>query len=159
MRQFSELGYDWQLCEGLPPAGSSECQTPTFEQAVRDAVPFLAKSSAHELASWVVARLAYLTSGSLELEGKEFSHDSDEVGYRLKATRRSDAASAQGAIMLAPSRVYFACVEAGLSNFPFIVLELLSQFPRDYEKCVIRIREPESKNSRRYGWDGYSLIR
>lgn len=155
--QFSEKGHDWQLREGFPPAGSSESPIASFEQAIRDTVPFLAKSPSHEIASWVVARLAYLTSGAIELEGNDFSHDTNEIGYQLKATRITDGASAIGAIVIASSRTYFAFVDAGVGDFQAILVDMLAQSPREYAKCAIRVREPESRRSRRYGWDGCSL--
>lgn len=155
--KFSEIGHEWRLQEGSPPMGSVESKAVTFEQAIRDSVPFLAKSSSHEIASWVIARLAYFTSGALELEGIDFAHDTNEIGYKVKATRTTDGALAHGAIVITQDRTYFAYVDAGLGDLQSLLVELLSLSPRDYAKCVIRVREPESKRSRRYGWDGYSL--
>lgn len=155
--KFSEMGYEWQLREGFPPMGSSEDPAIPFEVAIRHAVPFLAKSSPHEIASWVVARLAYLTSGALDLEGDDFSHDTNEIGYKTKAKRVADGASASGAIVITSSRTYFAFRHDGLRDFQAIFVAMLSQWPNEYAKCVIRVREPESNRSRLYGWDGYSL--
>ncbi len=157
--KFSEMGYEWQIREGFPPMGCSEHPTLPFEDAIRHAVPFLATSPPHEIASWVVARLAYLTSGALDLEGNDFSHDTNEFGYKLKAQRVADGASAHGAIVMTSSRTYFAFRQDGLADFQAIVVEMLAQWPREYAKCVIRVQEPESKRSRLYGWDGYSLYR
>ncbi len=156
---FSEMGYEWQLREGFPPMGSTESASKPFEQAVRDAVPFLAKAPTCEISSWVIARLSYLTCGALELEGNDFSHDTNEIGYKLKATRAIDGASAYGAIVITSDRTYFAFVDNGLGDYQVVLVEMLAQSPRDYAKCVIRVREPESKRSRLYGWDGYSLHR
>ena len=157
--KFRELDYDWRLREGFPPMGSVEVDSPRFVDAIRTTVPSLATASTQELTSWIIARLSFLTAGALELEGKEFSHDTNEIGYKLKATHSVPRASAHGAIVLNPERVYFAFVDGGIGDYQSLVVDLFCRYPEDLAECAIRVFEPESKRSRVYGWDGYSLRR
>ena len=157
--KFRELDYDWRLREGFPPMGSVEGESPDFAAAIRSSVPSLSTASTHELTSWIVSRLSFLTAGALELEGNDFSHDTNEIGYKLKATHSTSNASAHGAIVLNPERVYFAFVDAGIGDYQSLVVDLLCRYPEDLDQCTIRVFEPESKRSRAYGWDGYSLRR
>ncbi|MEZ5941976.1 MAG: hypothetical protein R3C18_11330 [Planctomycetaceae bacterium] len=157
--KFRELDYEWRLREGFPPMGSVKADSPNFVDAIRSTVPSLERASLHELSSWLLSRLSFLTAGSLELEGNDFSHDTNEIGYKLKATHSTSNASAHGAIVLNPQRVYFAYVDAGIGDYQSLVVELLCRYPDDLEQCAIRVFEPESKRLRVYGWDGYSLRR
>lgn len=156
---FSELGYDRRLREGFLPMGSTERTALRFEDAIRSAVASLANAQTHEIASWIVARLAYLTAGALEIEGSEFSYDTNEIGYKLRATNPQTKNSAHGAIVIADDRIYFSYVDVGIGDFQSVVVEMLSRYPDDLTECSIRVCVPESKRSRLYGWDGYSLHR
>lgn len=156
---FSENGFEWQLREGFLPMERMIRGNDPFENVIRAAVPFLAKAAIREICSWVVARFAFLTSDALQLEGTEFAHDTNNFGYKLTATRKDDAASTHGAISFASDHIDFAFVDSRIGDLQVILISMLAQSPRDYAKCVIRVREPESKRTRTYGWDGYSLLR
>ena len=156
--KFSESGYDWRLREGFAPMGSTEVETPLFIDVIRGSVNSLSTRTLHEVSSWIVARLSYLTSGSLELEGNEFAHDTNEIGYKLKAVQPETRASAHGAIVLHPDKVSFASVSSGIDDFQTIVVDLLCGRANDLLECDIRVIEPESREARSYGWDGRNLF-
>ncbi|GAB5406803.1 MAG: hypothetical protein Aurels2KO_50340 [Aureliella sp.] len=157
--KFHELDYEWRLREGFPPMGSAEADSPNFVDAIRARVPSLTTASLHVLTSWIVSRLSFLTAGSLELEGNDFSHDTNEIGYKLKATHLTSKASAHGAIVLKPERVYFAHVTTGIDEYQTLVVDLLCRTPEDLAQCEIRVREPVTQRPRVYGWDGSALSR
>lgn len=98
--RFQYFAFDWTIREGGPPMGSHERSSPLFVDALKTAHRPLSKLTDHELASWVVARLSYLTSGALPLEGDEFSHDTNEFGYKLKITDQKKVSVAHGAIVI-----------------------------------------------------------
>lgn len=137
--------------------GSVEVDSPKFVDTIRSTVPSLSTASTHKVTSWIVSRLSYLTSGAIELEGSEFSHDTNEIGYKLKATHTTSNASAHGAIVMSPDQICFAFVDAGIGDYQSLVVDLLCRYPEDLGDCAIRVFEPESKRSRIYGWDGYLL--
>jgi hypothetical protein len=153
---FEAGGYQWKLREGLPPIGSRE-QNPTVVEALKTAHRPLAKLTLHEIASWIVARLNYLTAGALELEGNSFQNDTNEFGYFISLSDNAGATLANGAIMIHADRVYFAANDIEVPDFQSIFVGLLAEDPRDLAKCEIVVRLPESKKKRTYGWDGYAL--
>jgi hypothetical protein len=156
--KFSALGYQWTLREGCPPIVSQERTNPTFVEALKAAHRPLSKMSLHEIASWIVARLDYLTAGSLALEGNEFQHDTNEFGYMLKLSDEAATALAHGAVMIHAERVYFQANDVKVPDFQTILVNLLTETPRDLSKCEIIVYLPESKRKRRYGWDGYAFF-
>lgn len=151
-------GYHWSLREGLPPAGSRERTAPTFVEALKAAYPPLAKMKSHEIASWIVARLNYITASALEVEGDLFAHDTNEFGYKLRLSDGADTTLAHGAVVIHADRVYFASVDVKISDFQSIFVSLLADSPNDLAKCEIVVQLPESKKKRRYGWDGHYLL-
>jgi hypothetical protein len=156
---FQYFEYQWGIREGLPPAGSREPTAPTFVEALRAAHPPLSKRTEHELASWIVARLCYLTCDSLLLEGTEFAHDTNEVGYKFRLAGSDGKSAAHGAIMIHAEGVRFAEVNVTIDDFQSLVVKLLTDSPNDLSKCEIRVRNPETRKTRKYGWDGISLLR
>jgi hypothetical protein len=156
--KFSYSGNNWELREGGPPMGCREQGDVSFEEALRAAHPPLSRMSARELASWIVARLNAITGGDLESEGNVFAHDTDEFGYKLKASSPNRVTLAYGGIVFEAGRTYFAWDGDGLADFQTKVVDLLTESPSDLARCEIKVREPESTRSRNYGWNGYSLI-
>jgi hypothetical protein len=156
--KFAHAGYQWELREGGPPMGCRERGEVPFEEALRAAHPPLARMSAREVASWVVARLNAITGGSLASEGAVFAHDTNEFGYKLKASGPDRVALAYGGIVFQAGRTYFAWGGDGLGDFQAAVVGLLAESPTDLARCEIVVRVPESRRSRSYGWDGHSLI-
>jgi len=155
---FSQLGYHWTIREGFPPAGSMEVVEPSFVNALRAACPKLTRHSDRELASWIVSRLNYLAAGALDVVGTEFGHDTNEFGYKIKLTDAHDKSVAHGAVVIHEKRIYFASVNVAIENFQQLFVELLTDSPDDLAKIKVRVRYPESKRYRMYGWDGYSLL-
>ena len=45
-----------------------------------------------------------------------------------------------------------------MDDFQAFIVEVLSESPEDLAKCEIRVQEPETRECRAYGWDGYSLL-
>jgi hypothetical protein len=156
--KFKFAGYQWSLREGFPPMGSHERNEPTFVQALQVAHPPLARMTLHEIASWIVARLNYITARSLEVEGNVFAHDTNEFGYKIKLSDEADTTLAHGAVVIHADRVYFAGLDIKVPDFQSVFVSLLADSPNDLAKCEIVVRVPESKKKRRYGWDGYSLL-
>ncbi len=156
--RFTQLGYHWTVREGFPPMGSTEVAEPTVVNALRSTSPKLARYSDRELASWIVGRLNYLTSGALALLGTEFKHDTNEFGYKIKLTDADEKSMAHGAVVIHADRTYFASVNVTIDDFQRLLVELLTEFPDDLAKIKIRVQYPETKRHRLYGWDGYSLL-
>lgn len=155
---FRYAGYQWELREGGPPMGCRERSPQPFEDALKAAHPPLAGMSPRQVASWVVARLNAITAGSLELEGKVFAHDTNEFGYKLKASGPDRTALAYGGVVFQAGRTYFAWGGDGLGDFQAAVVGLLADSPSDLCRCEIVVRVPVSGQTRTYGWDGHSLI-
>jgi hypothetical protein len=156
--KFKFDDYQCSLREGSPPIASHERTDPTFLESLKVAHPPLAKLPVHEIASWIIARLNYLTAGALEVEGNDFGHDTNEFGYIIKLSDDADTTLVHGAVMIHADRVYFAANDIKIPDFQSIFVSLLAESPRDLAKCEIVVRVPESKKKRRYGWDGYSLL-
>ena len=138
--------------------GSTEVAEPSFVDALRAACPKVKRYTNRELASWIVARLNYLTAGALHVEGTEFAHDTNEFGYKIRITDSDDKSIAHGAIVMHESRTYFASVNVAIADFQAVFVELLTQYPDDLARIKIRVQYPESERYRLYGWDGYSLL-
>jgi hypothetical protein len=156
--KFFHFGSNWELRAGGPPMGCREHGELPFEAALRSAHPSLSRMSVRELASWIVARLNAITGGALESEGKVFADDTDEFGYKLKALSPSRVALAYGGIVFESGRTYLAWNGDGLGDFQVAVVALLAESPSDLARCEIKVRVPESNQSRTYGWDGQLLI-
>ena len=155
---FQYFGYHWTIRAGFPPMGSRERTDPLFVDALKVAFPRLRKFTEHELGSWIVARLFFLTAGTLTSEGTEFAHDTNEIGYKLKISDDSKTSLAHGAVVIHAKGVHFASVDLKIDDFQAVVVRLLTESTDDLSQCEIRVREPETRNVRKYGWDGYSLF-
>ncbi len=112
-----------------------------------------------EIASWITARLNFITAGSLELEGKVFSGDANEFGYKIKLSDEAGTTLAHGAVVFGPDRVYFAALDIKIPDFQTEFVKLLVDSPNDLAQCEIIVRESATRKERSYGWDGYSLIK
>jgi hypothetical protein len=156
--KFQHGGYRWTLREGFPPAGSRERQEPLFSEALQRAYPPLAKLTQHELASWIVARLDFITAGALTLEGEEFAHDTNEFGFKIRLANQENLTLAHGAIVITTSRTYLAFVSSRIDDFQSVIIDLLIDAPDDLAKCEIIVLEPESRKRRCYGWNGHALL-
>lgn len=159
---FESHGYHWRLREGFAPMGSEEQQSPLFLDQLRQTVHWLRKKPVHEIGSWVVARLNYLTCGSLHLLGDSFGHDTNEFGYKVRCMNQEEIRQASGAVIIHADRVYFKHADPAMDDFQSLFVQVLADNPRDLEKIKIRVRIP-SENSvrpryRMYGWDGFSLL-
>ena len=138
--------------------GSTEVAKPLFVEALRAASPVVHRYTDREIASWIVARLNYLTAGGLTVEGDEFAHDTNEFGYKIKITDSNKKNIAHGAVVIHENRTYFASVNVEIDDFQSLFIELLTEYPDDLAKIEIRVQYPETKRYRLYGWDGYSLL-
>lgn len=152
-------GYNWAIRAGFPPMGSVERTDPLFVDALKTAHPPLTKMTVHEIGSWIVGRLSYLTAGSLAVEGDVFAHDTNDFGYKIKITDNSKASVAHGAIVIHADGIRFASVDVKINDFQTLLVELLTESADDLAACEIRVQEPETRKYRTYGWDGYSLLR
>jgi hypothetical protein len=156
--KFQFGGFQWALRAGGPPMGSSERTGQAFLDALKAAYAPLSKMNQHEIASWIVARLNFITSGSLELEGNLFSGDTNDFGYKIKLSDEGDITLAHGAVVVKADRILFASLDIKIADFQSLFITLLADSPNDLAKCEIIVREPENKKKRAYGWDGYSLL-
>lgn len=138
--------------------GSVERKDPLFIDALKAAYPSLQKMTPHEIASWIVARLNFITGGAIELEGKTFSNDTNEFGYKLRISDEAKTKLAHGAVMFHANRTYFESLDIKTRDFQAMFIELLADSPSDLAKCEIIVCEPESKRQRAYGWNGYSIL-
>jgi len=137
--------------------GSTEVTVPPFVVALRSSCLALERYTDRQVASWIVARLNYLTSGALSLEGEHFAHDTNEFGYKLKITDNNNHTIASGAVVIHENRTYFKSVNVQIDDFQTLFVKLLTEYPEDLAIFRIRVRDPESKRIRVYEWDGYSL--
>ena len=156
--KFPSGGYHWAIREGGPPSGSRERAALTFLDALKAAHPPLAQLTQHEIASWIIARLSSVTAGALSWEGVEFAHDTNEFGYKIRLSDRSNTTLAHGAVVFHVDRTYFASLDLEIDDFQSVFVALLADFPQDLAICEIVVREPESERKRAYGWNGYSLL-
>ena len=156
--KFQFGGFQWALRAGGPPMGSSERTDQAFLDALKAAYAPLSKMNQHEIASWIVTRLNFITSGSLELEGNLFSGDTNDFGYKIKLSDEGDITLAHGAVVVKADRILFASLDIKIADFQSLFITLLADSPNDLAKCEIIVREPEKKKKRAYGWDGYSLL-
>jgi hypothetical protein len=157
--KFQFGGFHWGLSAGGPPMFAQERTDAPFLEALKAAHAPFSKMSDREIASWIVARLNFITAGSLESEGKCFSGDTNEFGYKIKLSDKEGITMAHGAVVFRPDRVYFAALDIKIPNFQSEFVKLLVDSPNDLSKCEIVVRESETKKKRSYGWDGYSLIK
>ncbi len=151
-------GYQWQIRPGGPPMGSRERTEPSFVEALQVAHPPLSSLTEHEIASWIVARLDFITDGSLVSGRSEFRDDTDEFGYQIRLSDASKTTLAHGAVVFQAKRIYFASVNLKIDDFQSIVVGMLADSPRDLSVCEVAVFIPESKRKRLYGWNGYSLL-
>lgn len=160
---FESHGYRWRLREGFAPMGSDEQQHPRFIDQLRQSAPWIHKLSVHEIGSWIVARLNYLTCGSLNMLGASFGHDTNEFGYKVRCTNQQEIRQASGAVIIHADRVYFKHVDPVLHDFQSLFVQVLADNPHDLEKIKIRVRIPSEDSIqtryRAYGWDGFSLLK
>jgi hypothetical protein len=87
----------------------------------------IALLTAHELGSWIVGRLCYLTAGGLAIEGDVFAHDTNELGYKIKITDKSKANVAHGAVVVQADGIRFASVDVQIGDFQTLVVEVLTE--------------------------------
>ena len=139
--------------------GSIEDSAPKFANALRAADKKISKFTEHELASWVVSRLNYFVGGSIEVEGNEFAHDTNEFGYKIKIADTNNRMCAHGAVVIHENGITFAAVNTHISNIQDLFVQLLVDSPADLAKIEIRVQTPETDRYRVYGWDGYNLAR
>jgi hypothetical protein len=142
--------------------GSEEQQSPLFIDQLKQTVPWLRNMSVHEIGSWIVARLNYLTFGSLPLLGDSFGHDTNEFGYRVRCMNQQGIRQASGAAVIHAERIYFKYAEPVIADFQSLFAQVLADSPRDLAEIKIRIRIPSEDSVRTlyrtYGWDGFSLL-
>ena len=156
--KFQHEGRTWELREGGPPMGCRERDDPPFEVALKSAHGDLAEMTRRQLASWIVARLSAITSGTLELEGNSFSHDTNDFGYKIKLSDPSKTTLAYGAVVFLVDRTYFAWASDREVDLQALFVALLVESPNELGRCEIVVRASETKRKRSYGWDGENLI-
>ncbi|WP_146118827.1 hypothetical protein [Blastopirellula marina] len=155
--KFKHNNRQWSIREGFAPMGSVESQ-PTLLERLHDSSSRLKRFSDHQLASWIIARLCYITADKLLALGEVFSHDTDEFGYKVKISDSQQRTLAHGAIVFHRQRISCAAVEADGVNFQALLAELLVEWPDDLGKCEITFEDPDSREKRKYGWDGDRLL-
>ncbi|WP_037229825.1 hypothetical protein, partial [Rhodopirellula baltica] len=114
--------------------------------------------SGHQLASWIVARLSFLTASSLLLEGDTFAHDTNEFGYKIKILTADGSIASMGTLMIHQDRTYYKANNVAIGDSQSLLVDLLTEFPDDLDRCEIRVRFPETRRFRSYGWDGMTLL-
>jgi hypothetical protein len=157
--KFRFGGHHWALKEGGPPMGSKERGDASLVDALKTAHPPLSKLSNREIASWIIARLNFITAGSLESEGTSFAGDTNEFGYKIKLSNDAGTTLAHGGVVFGAERVHFAALDIRIPDFQSELVRLLVDAPGDLAKCEIVVRQSETGRKRAYGWDGYSLIK
>lgn len=156
--RFEQADLRWELREGFAPLDSRETIDPSLGTALRAAHPFVARLTEHELASWIVGRLAFCAGSAWGSLRTEFAHDTNECGYQIRAKNAAGEMVGQGAVVLQAGRTIFFCLNIKTDDFQAQLVDLLADSPRDLERCEIIVREPETKHRRSYGWNGHALL-
>ena len=155
--KFEFAQYKWRLRAGFPPMGSIQSSV-GFEDQLRLSAPELANYSTRSLGSWIVGRLNYIVNGNLPLEGEEFSHDTDEFGYKLKMSNSAGDTCGHGAITIGRDRIFFAYLPLKEVDLQDIVIALLTDQTESLKSCTITMTVNEPFQQYHYGWDGYRVI-
>lgn len=136
--------------------GSIAVPSPLFVDALRAAESMLNGLTVHELSSWVVARLSYLTCGGIDRQTS--SDDTNEFGFKIKITDAAGESVAHGAVVIGNNRLVYSAHNIRVVDSQLLFVTLLSGSPRDLAICEVEVREPESRRRRTYGWDGRMLL-
>ena len=138
--------------------GSIEALDPRFVDALRISVPQLSDVSEHRLASWIVARIDFITAGALGINGCVFANDSQDFGFKVKVSDQSKVMLAHGSVVVDPERIFFAFVSSKSFDLQGAFVELLAESPDELSKVEMFVRHPVTRKRRAFGWDGYSLL-
>ena len=137
--EFEEMGYRWTIREGAPPMGSVEARSLTLVEALRAADSQLKGLNLHELSSWLIARLSYLTCGMIDQ--KTFSHDTNEFGYAVRITDSSGERVAHGAVAIGENRLAYFASDFRTSDSQALFVQMLASAP-----AILRSARSRSEN-------------
>lgn len=137
--------------------GSVEIE-PRFSVVLKGAVAQLASASEHRIASWIVARIDFITAGSLAIDGWVCRDDFNDFGFKLKVADRSKSVVGHGAVVVGPDGVHFTSVTSKPLDLQAEFIELLAESPDDLSRCEMFVQHPQTRAKRSFGWNGYSLF-
>ncbi|EGF24579.1 hypothetical protein RBWH47_01638 [Rhodopirellula baltica WH47] len=63
-----------------------------------------------------------------------------------------------GTLMIHQDRTYYKANNVAIGDSQSLLVDLLTEFPDDLDRCEIRVRFPETRRFRSYGWDGMTLL-
>jgi hypothetical protein len=155
-RQFTFRDYQCQLSAGYPVAGSVE--HPLFVDQLAAAPGFPRGLSRKNRISWILGRLTELTYGGLPLEGKSFSSDGGEFGYRIKVSDDTGNLLGNWGIVFWPDRIQLCGFAVNELDGQQLLVEMLTVSPQSLDKCEITIRNPDAGTKTTFGWNGYQFV-
>jgi hypothetical protein len=148
-----------ELSAGYPPPCKPEEKDVSFHESLVGSGKTPRNLRPRDLNSWVVARLAALTFGGIQMEEDgSFANDGGEFAYRFKVTRRNGALVGKCGIILYPDKIEFAGFATGDENIRELFLSMLTAAPNEIDKCEIRVFDPDSGARRIYGWNGHAFL-
>ena len=107
---------------------------------------------------WIIARLTELTYGALPFEGDEFRSDGSDFGYRIKVSKADGELLGHWSIHFWPHRISFYGFSTCNFDGQSLIIEMLTDAPRELGKCEIKVLNQDDQSERRFGWDGYQYL-
>jgi hypothetical protein len=158
-QQFTFRDFKCELSAELPVAFSIEQQNPTFLEELAATGKLPRGLNDKDLVSWIIARLTELTYGGLPFEGDSFSSDGGEFSYRIKVSDASGKRIGWWGMIFWPDRIQLCgSAEPHAINGQTLIVEMLTESPRELGKCAVTIRNPDARTKKTYGWNGYQYL-
>lgn len=158
-QSFTFRDYTCELRAGHPVACSIEQDKPSFLEELTATGKLPHGLSAKDLRSWILARLTELTYGGLPFEGDLFESDAGEFGYRIKVKDSRGKRLGSWGILFWPDRIQLSgSSETDTFNGQTLIVEMLTQAPRELGKCDVTICNPEARTKMTFGWNGYQFL-
>lgn len=157
--RFTYNEFNVEMSAGYPPPCKPDEKDLAFHDCLLGTGKLPSDIRPKDLNSWVVARLAALTFGGIQMEDDgSFANDGGQFGYRFKVSRRDGALMGKCGIILYPDKIVFAGFATGDADIKELFLSILTAAPIDIEKCEIHVFDPDSAARRVYGWNGYDFL-
>jgi hypothetical protein len=132
---------------------------PTFLEELTATGKFPQALSKRNLISWILARLTELSYGGLTFEDTAFESDGGEFGYRLKISDATSQRIGCWGFLFWDDRIELrGSAEPHAINGQTLIVEMLTESPRDLGKCEVTIRNPDARTKKTYGWNGYQYL-
>jgi hypothetical protein len=157
-QSFTFRDYKCELSADYPVAFSKEQESPTFLEELAATGKLPKNLSKKDLVSWIIARFTELTYGGLMFEDNEFANDGGDFAYRLKVCDSSGKRIGWWGIVFWPDRIQLCgSAEPHAINGQTLIVEMLTESPRELGKCKVTIRDPDTRTKKTFGWGWLSI--